>query len=48
MYIDFIEKIEEKCEINLDWFYHSAYYKKVDYKNILEDGIMCNYLLNRT
>lgn len=48
MNIDFVEKIEEKCEINLDWFYHSTHYKKEDYKNILEDGIKCNYLLNKT
>lgn len=43
-----IEKVEEKCEISLDWFYHSIHYKKEYYKSILEEGIKCNYLLNRT
>lgn len=47
MGIEFFDKIEEKCDIDLDWFYHSLHYKKEDYRNILTEGIKCNYLLNR-
>lgn len=46
--IDIMQEIEEPCEINLDWFYHSTHYKKDDYKSILEEGIKCNHLLNRS
>lgn len=46
--MEFIYKIEEECEINLDWFYHSAHYKKEDYRNMLIEGIKCNYLLNKS
>lgn len=47
MEIYFIDEIEEKCEINLDWHYHSTHYKKKDYRYILTDGIKCNHLLNK-
>lgn len=43
-----IDHVEGKLEINLDWFYHSCRYKKEDYRNILVEGIKCNYLLNRS
>lgn len=32
----------------MEWFYHSTYYKKDVYEDILKDGIKCNYLLGRT
>lgn len=43
-----IDEIEDQCVINLDWFYHATRYKESVYKNILEEGIKCNYLLNKT
>lgn len=46
MGIDIIDKIEEKCEIDLDWFYHSVYYDRIKYLSILSEGIKCNKLLN--
>ena len=48
MEIDIVDKIEKKCEINLDWFYHSIYYNKTKYSSILTEGIKCNELLHRT
>ncbi len=48
MDLNIIEKIEEESDINLGWFYHSTYYNKDDYKNILKEGIKCNYLLNKS
>lgn len=48
MCIDFLNEAEEECEINLDWFYHFSQYDLEIYKNILEEGIKCGYLLNRT
>lgn len=50
MTLDFniIDKVEEKREINLDWFYHSTYYNKDKYLSILTEGIKCNKLLNKT
>lgn len=47
MEIDIVDKIEKKCEINLDWFYHSTYYDKNKYSSILTEGIKCNELLHR-
>lgn len=47
MDIDIIDKIEEKCEINLDWFYHSIRYDKTKYLSILTEGIKCNELLHK-
>ncbi len=47
MDIDIIEKIEKKCEINLEWFYHSIYYDKNKYASILTEGIKCNELLHK-
>lgn len=46
MNINFLGNIEEKCEINLDWFYHFSKYNLRVYKNILEEGIKCAHLLN--
>lgn len=43
-----IDKIEEKCEINLDWFYHSTPYDKENITSILTEGIKCGILLNST
>lgn len=48
MDINNINKIEEKCEINLDWFYHSISYDKDKYSNILTEGIKCNELLHKS
>lgn len=45
MDINIIDEVEEKCEINLDWFYHSTYYRQQKYTNILTEGIKCNELL---
>ncbi len=47
MDIDIINKLEENCEINLDWFYHSTYYDKTKYSSILTEGIKCNELLHK-
>lgn len=47
MDIDIIEDMEERVEINLDWFYHSVYYDKEKYSSILTDGIKCNELLHK-
>ena len=41
-----IDKIEEKDEINLDWFYHSTPYDKENITSILTEGIKCGELLN--
>ena len=46
MKINIIDKFEEKCFINLDWFYHSTNYDKSKYTSILTEGIKCNQLLN--
>lgn len=48
MDISIIDKIEEKREINLDWFYHSTYYDKLKYASILTEGIKCNELLHKS
>ena len=47
MNINIINELEESCEINLDWFYHSTYYDKEKYSSILTEGIKCNELLNK-
>ena len=44
----YITEIEEECEINLNWYYHFSKYNLEIYKNILEEGIKCGHLLNRT
>ena len=46
--VDDIKSIEFSQEIDLAWFYHSVSYTHDDYKNILEEGIKCNHLLNKT
>lgn len=46
MEMDIIDKVEEKREIHLDWFYHSIYYDKTKYSSILTEGIKCNELLH--
>lgn len=46
MGVNIIDEIEEKCEIDLNWFYHSIYYNKAKYIDILTEGIKCNELLN--
>lgn len=46
--IDNIDKIEEKCEINLDWFYHSTPYDIENITSILVEGIKCGELLGDT
>ena len=48
MEFNIIDEIEEKCEINLDWFYHSTYYDKSKYTSILTEGIKCNELLHNS
>lgn len=45
MSFNIIDEIEEKCQINLNWFYHSTYYDKSKYISILTEGIKCNELL---
>lgn len=40
-----IEKFEEKCSINLEWFYHATHYHKLKYTSILTEGIKSNQLL---
>lgn len=45
--MNFIDEIEENCEINLNWFYHSTYYEKNKYTSILTEGIKCRKLLNQ-
>lgn len=40
-----MDKFEEQCFINLDWFYHSTHYNKSKYTSILTEGIKCNKLL---
>lgn len=46
MGIEFFDKIENECEIDLNWFYHSpSYYDEVIGKSILTEGLKCNYLL---
>lgn len=47
MNIDIVDKLEENCEISLDWFYHSTYYDKDKYSSILTEGIKCNELLHK-
>lgn len=44
----YITEIEEECEINLNWYYHFSKYNLEIYKNILEEGIKCGHLLNKT
>lgn len=46
--MEFIDKIEKECEINLDWFYHSKYYDKEKYKSIFTEGIKCSELLDNS
>lgn len=46
--IEIIKESEEETEIYLDWFYHESYYNYDNYKNILTEGIKCNYLLNKS
>lgn len=46
MTLNDIGKIEEKFEINLDWYYHSTPYDKKDITSILTEGIKCGELLN--
>lgn len=41
-----IDKIEEQCEININWFYHSTPYDKENITSILTEGIKCGILLN--
>lgn len=44
--LDIIDKVEQECEISLDWFYHSpSYYDRDIGKSILTEGIKCNELL---
>lgn len=46
--INIIDEVEQQCEIDLDWFYHSTFYDKDKYLSILTEGIKCNELLHRS
>lgn len=41
-----IDKQEEECSINLNWFYHSTHYNRSKYTSILTEEIKCDHLLN--
>lgn len=46
--MDIINSIEEESKVKLTWFYHSAFYNHENYKNILQEGIKCNFLLGKS
>lgn len=48
MEFSIIDEIENECEVDLDWYYHSIHYKNKDYRDILMERIKFNYLLNRS